>query len=373
MDHPTPPPPPQPAAGAAREAEEECGEAAQEEGQRANVVTNPRKEDVGTEESRNLRTSTLHSTTPVVPRTLHSTAPVPRLAPFNPSHDDSVSLALDLFHFDNNDNNQDDEVLVDVGCGDGRVLMQAAAQCPSVRCIGVETNPQLVQRAWNRLHADYSLDVQRRVDIRLQNAVDALLPPSSSSTTTTTATATTTTPTTTTTTSSSSSPSPPVPPSTMLGHDCRDLTVWDHATALYLYLVPTGIATLMPHLTALVQSRQQQHANDNDPNALGSPPRRRPRPLQVVACTFSIRAWHPAQKIATGKSQVLFLYHYPHPIQCILSGEEENSGGKDKDDDKNQKKDTKKQHKDKNSETMQLTTNTNDNHHHHTPSTHSES
>ena len=360
MDHPTPPPPPQPAAGAAREAEEDCGTGAQEEEEEQQHSNNekdphsndetpaPNKQQVGTTEE-----SSHHRTNSSLPGT------VPRLAPFNPSHDDSVSLALDLFQFDNDNHN--DEVLVDVGCGDGRVLMQAAQQCPSLRCIGVETNPQLVQRAWNRLHAQYALDVQRRVDIRLQNAVDALLPPSSFSSTTTmtatttatTAIATTTAPTTattTTTTTTSSSSTTPVPPSTMLGHDCRDLTVWDHATALYLYLVPTGIATIMPHLTALVQSRQQQHANDNDPNALGSPPRRRPRPLQVVACTFSIRAWHPAQKIATGKSQVLFLYHYPHPIQC-KEGEEENSGGKDKKD------------KNHNTPTEQVTT----------PSTHSES
>lgn len=47
-----------------------------------------------------------------------STTIGPKLAPFNPSHEDVVNLALDMMAVRSND------LVYDLGCGDGRVLVQ---------------------------------------------------------------------------------------------------------------------------------------------------------------------------------------------------------------------------------------------------------
>jgi hypothetical protein len=41
-----------------------------------------------------------------------------KLAPFNPSHDDVVHMALELMNLQEND------ILYDLGCGDARVLLK---------------------------------------------------------------------------------------------------------------------------------------------------------------------------------------------------------------------------------------------------------
>jgi hypothetical protein len=39
-------------------------------------------------------------------------------------------------------------ILVDLGCGDGRFLIEAKKRLPEVRCVGYELNPWDVVRAW---------------------------------------------------------------------------------------------------------------------------------------------------------------------------------------------------------------------------------
>ncbi|CAH0479701.1 unnamed protein product [Peronospora belbahrii] len=109
----------------------------------------------------------------------------PKLAPFTPSGDGVLVHALDLLAL------RDNDVLLDLGCGDARILVHAADQI-GARCIGVEYNENLVQRALTRVE---KYGVQELVDIRHGDALEV------------------------------------------------DLTT---ATAMFLYLVPEGIKMLLP-------------------------------------------------------------------------------------------------------------------------------
>lgn len=68
------------------------------------------------------------------------------LAPFNPSSDAAVAAALQLLEL------KPEDTLLDVGCGDGRVLV-AACLASGCSCVGVETDPALVARAASRAEA----------------------------------------------------------------------------------------------------------------------------------------------------------------------------------------------------------------------------
>lgn len=74
-------------------------------------------------------------------------AAAPRLAPFNPTADDAIAAALRLAAL------RDGDTLLDLGCGDGRLLLAAALACPGVRTRGVEADAELVQRARARVAA----------------------------------------------------------------------------------------------------------------------------------------------------------------------------------------------------------------------------
>ncbi len=68
------------------------------------------------------------------------------LAPFNPTSDAAVAAALQLLQL------SPEDTLLDVGCGDGRVLV-AASLASGCSCVGVETDPALVARAAARAEA----------------------------------------------------------------------------------------------------------------------------------------------------------------------------------------------------------------------------
>ena len=108
------------------------------------------------------------------------------LAPFNPTHRDGVAMALRLLDLDPSD------LLVDLGCGDGRLLIEAA-RVHGCRARGVEYSPELCERA-KRLAAEVGVPVQ----VLLGDAAE---------------------------------------------HDFSD------ATAVFVYLVPAGLRLLMPRLT----------------------------------------------------------------------------------------------------------------------------
>jgi len=78
-----------------------------------------------------------------------------QLAPFNPTSDAGTAAAMDLLALGPGD------TLLDVGCGDGRVLVEAARRC-GCQCVGVETDAALVARAAARAE-DAGVAAQVRV------------------------------------------------------------------------------------------------------------------------------------------------------------------------------------------------------------------
>ena len=115
------------------------------------------------------------------------------LAPFNPTSDDAIKVALGLLG-----EVTEDDVVFDLGCGDARFLIAACAEFGTG--IGVELDPELAKPA-EKAVADAGL--QDRITIKCQDAcaVD-----------------------------------------------------FSSATVLLLYLVPKGLALLAPKLNALAAS-----------------------------------------------------------------------------------------------------------------------
>jgi len=126
-----------------------------------------------------------------------------KLAPFNPTSEKTQEIALQMLQLREND------VLFDLGCGDGRLLCMAVQKAPSIRCVGLEIDPLFVQRAQESIQK-IPEDVQERIQVRLENVLE------SSAT--------------------------------------GDLTLND-ATAIYMYLLPKGLVRMKPLLEDLIQRR----------------------------------------------------------------------------------------------------------------------
>lgn len=138
-----------------------------------------------------------------------------KLAPFNPSSDQIQQKALGMLNLTSVD------VLFDLGCGDGRFLCFAANQTPGLKCVGIEILAEYVSRGKDRVKESHLED---RIDIRLEDATKADVAEQETTTTSTT---------------------PMV----------QTLTLMEHATALYLFILPKGIVKMMPILESLKQKR----------------------------------------------------------------------------------------------------------------------
>lgn len=148
-----------------------------------------------------------------------------RLAPFNPSSQQIQEKALEHLKLSEND------VLFDLGCGDGRLLCHAVKQVPGLRCVGIEIDPIYVERAMQRLQ-ELPEEAQSRIEIRCQDALSILggidnnnhgIPKSGGSS----------------------------------DKSLTDLTLLEDATALYLFVLPNGLQKLLPLLETVVQHKQQ--------------------------------------------------------------------------------------------------------------------
>jgi hypothetical protein len=211
---------------------------------------------------------------------------ITKLAPFNPSSDRIQEIVLRMLSLTEQD------VLFDLGCGDGRLLITAATTIPGLRCVGIEMDSVFTQRAWASLQSLSEANVRDRVDIRWGDAVKAAADVSTDQADETDETndipCTTTTISTTTTTTeslllSSSSLEPDerrlmmrepsaakesergsaatlteISTGSMMGRACTGLTLRKDATALYLYIVPKGIAILLPLLETLLEQRKRE-------------------------------------------------------------------------------------------------------------------
>ena len=93
-----------------------------------------------------------------------STDDVFKLAPFNPSSDQIQTKAMELLQLQQND------VLFDLGCGDGRLLIAAVKKYPGLRCVGVEIDPVFATRGAEAV-AQLPQDVQERIEIREEDVL----------------------------------------------------------------------------------------------------------------------------------------------------------------------------------------------------------
>jgi SAM-dependent methyltransferase len=91
------------------------------------------------------------------------TSDATRLAPFNPTSDDAIDVALQLAAL------REGDTLVDIGCGDGRVLVTAARRHAGVCAVGIEYDPAFATRARARVLAEAE-DVQARCVVHCADA-----------------------------------------------------------------------------------------------------------------------------------------------------------------------------------------------------------
>ena len=180
-----------------------------------------------------------------------------KLAPFNPSGLEIQEKSIHLLEL------TDEDVLFDIGCGDGRLLIAAAQRHPGLRCVGIELDPIFATRANQAIQQlpDYQ-EIKSRIDIRLGDALQVPMMVSTRSCT----------------------------PFT-----CTELTLIDDATAIYLFIVPKGILKLLPLLESLVETRRKQH-----------------RPFRIVSYMFKIHCWEPTKMDKSSRAGCpIYLYDFP--------------------------------------------------------------
>jgi SAM-dependent methyltransferase len=177
------------------------------------------------------------------------------LAPFNPTCDHAVNVARKLLDLKPTD------VLYDIGCGDGRFLIAAMQETTpgGLRCVGIEIDETLCQRARDNVANELS-DVQRdRIDIQHGDALTIC--------------------------------SGSVPAHDDGQQQCQQqqpALLLSDCTALYLYLLPRGLLAIRPLLDKL------------------------PVKTRVVTYMFQIHGWEPqVVDRSTKGSAPVYLYVKP--------------------------------------------------------------
>ena len=188
-----------------------------------------------------------------------------KLAPFNPSSDQIQQKALGMLDLGK------DDVLFDLGCGDGRLLCFAATNTLGLRCVGIEIDELYVSRAQERVKQS---KLESRIDIRLEDATKI----ANASTTTTT----------TTTNVELDEEADNGKQKTMM----TDLTLLADATALYLFILPKGIVKMMPILQSLKEKRVFEGKR-----------------FRVLSYMFKIHDWEPTLVDETAKGGCPVYYY----------------------------------------------------------------
>ena len=178
-----------------------------------------------------------------------------KLAPFNPSSDQIQQKALGMLNL------RKDDVLFDLGCGDGRLLCFAATNTPGLRCVGIEIEELYVSRARERVQQG---ELESRIDIRLEDATKV----AKASTTTDEEAA-------------EKRQKPTI-----------ELTLLDDATALYLFILPKGIVKIMPMLQSLKEKRMVEGKR-----------------FRVISYMFKIHDWEATLIDETGKGGCPVYYY----------------------------------------------------------------
>ena len=211
-----------------------------------------------------------------------TTAPVFKLAPFNPSSDQIQRMALGMLSL------TPDDVLFDLGCGDGRFLCHAATQVRGLRCVGIEIDSLYVSRARDRV-GDSGLE--SFVDIRLEDATRVVAENAAAADDDDDADAAAATATTITTAADSDSAAADGVPATN-DKAVTDLTLADDATAVYLFILPKGIVKMMPILESLRERRLTAGKR-----------------FRVLSYMFAIRDWEATLVDETAKGSCPVYYY----------------------------------------------------------------
>lgn len=93
-----------------------------------------------------------------------------KLAPYNPTNVDACNIALDILSIDEND------ILYDLGCGDGRLLIEGCLRIPSLQAVGVEFDSSLCNRAIQNIK---DKDLSNRAKIIHDNVLNIDISPAS--------------------------------------------------------------------------------------------------------------------------------------------------------------------------------------------------
>jgi SAM-dependent methyltransferase len=179
------------------------------------------------------------------------------LAPFNPSSAEIQEKALSLLKLTRND------ILFDLGCGDGRLLINAAQRTPGLRCIGIDIDPIFVGRGQTTVQELADSALKERLDIRLGDALQLPMDASTNRARTV--------------------------------QNVAEATLIDDATALYLFVLPKGVEKLMPLLQALLATRRKQR-----------------RSFRILSYMFKIHHWEPVTVDKTTRAGCpIYLYEFP--------------------------------------------------------------
>ena len=177
-----------------------------------------------------------------------------KLAPYNPTSEDGIRLALELAGVSS------DDTVYDIGCGDGRTLLAAAAK--GARGIGIEYDPKFVERCVLSGTAFGSHCVS------LSLSTDAVPPPPSAK--------------------KNIEDAGLASKLSVIEGDAVELADLTEATVIFIYLVPKGIDLLKPRLAKAVR-----------------------RGARLVSNMFSVPEWTPSRKVATPKGLPVYLYQHP--------------------------------------------------------------
>lgn len=190
------------------------------------------------------------------------------LAPFNPTCHQAQMTALKMLKL------KSDDVLFDLGSGDGQLLIKAATQTHGVRCVGIELDPKFVSRG-NQVKDGLPADIKSRVLLRQGDVlVEAIACRSQLDS------------------SDSDQGESSLDPNDATTLD--RVTLLDDATAVFIYLLPKGMKKVKPLLDAVVVRRRQEQ-----------------RPFRVVSYVFCIPGWEPKIVDRSTKAEVkLYLYDF---------------------------------------------------------------
>lgn len=149
-----------------------------------------------------------------------------RLAPYNPTYTSAISMAIDMLHLQSND------VLFDLGCGDGRMLIKAAQRVEGIRCVGIDIDSTLIKCGQDSIaklqetSTGSYLD-RSSIDIRCGDVLEEIEAIGHAPTRSTGET--------------------PI----------QKMTLLDEATAVFVYLLPTGLEKIKPLLDEAATRRQK--------------------------------------------------------------------------------------------------------------------